>query len=743
MKAETEKNPFKGLLPYEPADSDAYVIDDEVAETFLRKLFEDQFVALVGKPGIGKTSFLNCIFNKKQSEVIKGHEGWSIVHVRPGICPIRNLALSLSWSRLNFGKHDKDRLFAKDKLPNHFVEEATELMISEADGFIELFNKYEVRRDTKIIVVIDPLDDLFMLSEVMQPVGRLTAEEHIATFINLLATFSQRCEELPVYVVVSLSTNFTEKIEQYPKFRHVIERYRFAFGPMDIQKAPDIVNRIMPKECQTSDEYESFRQTIIDDVNESLANKPEWLFFLQHAVHRTVNDWRENKKPLRDCYEDIGGVRDSIDNDTSRIYKRETGAYAARKLRIFDAVLSSVINPKGQFVPRTYGEVKAAASQELQGENSDENAENEIVKPFIHALSEKGIGFFEIVRSADASDRATLLNDESYLATSDAIVIRNDCITSKWYHVQRLAVIKSKQINEYEWYASQALSHKPGAQDYPVTLRSYALSDKSTLTEKDQAEFQIIESLQHTNDAWVRSNIDESRGDLASLEETKKYLKNGIEYWKEKNAAAEKKSSRKLLLRNRIAYVSVIALISLGIVFTARTHTKSKLDKMQSEYDCLAAQYHKAVSFYERMETMKLRTLALQDKVTYAVVLQLQNEVKRLHDEIDMMENTFSKEWYELYDVNLLSFATNHSKYKRQRDEQLVSWDGLMTSQLNSIRGSVVEFPAGRIKTVWPIKDIEYDLNSTVFRLDAETDTVFYCQCIHPDSDSPFSSETP
>ena len=101
-----KNNPFKGLASFETQDAVFYQGNENIKLLLLRQLADSNFVALLGDPGSGKTSFLNAkiIPTLKDEFIVKGIKDWKIAHLYPGINPIRSLARALA--QVNFIRSD-------------------------------------------------------------------------------------------------------------------------------------------------------------------------------------------------------------------------------------------------------------------------------------------------------------------------------------------------------------------------------------------------------------------------------------------------------------------------------------------------------------------------------------------------------------------------------------------------------------------------------------------------------------
>lgn len=654
-----QSNPVKGLLPYSTNDSASYYADETQAEKFFRQLHKNKFVVLTGNTGAGKTSFVNCIFSSKFKHISNIDDSWNIVHIRPGLNPIKNIGYFFSNSN-----------FSEDKLSNAFLEESTRLLMSDSNGIRELFEKYTIKPNTKLVLVIDPLDDLFLLNEVIIKSGEMTTSQHVDAFINLICTFEQQGKDFPVYTVVSFSNSFPEKVGQYPKFLDLMEKNKFLFRGITIDRAGEVIDEIVPESVKAAKDYVNFREKIKHDIEEEFENTPEWLFFLQHALKETINAWEKDKtQELYKCYLAIGGVKDSIIHHADRIYDNAIKQLPDKRFeRLYELLLRALIDSKGQFIPKYYSDV-VEISTRFYNEKKD-FFEEKMINPFIHQLAERELGFLEIIRSTEETERAVTLVDSKYITSSDVISIRNKCLISKWPRLEIFQNAKTKLISEYEWYSRFAHEKKElGMDNYPTTLQAYALADPKRDKTNDPAEFKTIDELFYLNEAWEESNFDRNRKGYASIADTKAYIKKGIDYWKEKARLEEKERRQKEKKRSLILYICCAVAILIILSFPFYKIMLNKQSDMETEFDCMTTETHRIRSYIDDLFIHKLMEYSKQNNVPVDTLKKMMILRRELQVILDSNFNKINKYNYELYGINEWQFTWEHKLWKERRNE--------------------------------------------------------------------------
>ncbi len=662
MNNKLQVNSIKGLLPYSSDDADFYDIDKNLIEIFFRQLNKSKFVVLSGNTGTGKTSFLNCIFDKKFSEISNVDDQWNIVNIRPGLNPVKSIPFFLSNSN-----------FSGDKLSNGFVEEMTNLLLSDSNGLFELFDTYKIKSGTKLLLVIDPLDDLFLLSKVMKTTALITAEQQIDTFINLLCTFEKYCREFPVYVVISFSNNFPENVGRYPKFLDLIERHKFLFRGLELEGVPLLMDQILPEEIRKLKEYTSFKEKIMHDLEQEFSNTVEWLLFLQHALKMTVSRFQEvtkcgGEEDLLECYDYIGGISKSFERHADAIYNESITCTEENFKSIYGLIFRSMMGYRGQFVAMPYRDVIEGAVRIYPDQK--EYLEEKYVRPFIKRMTKNELGFFEIIRSVEESDRAVVFADKTYLAGSDVICIRNKLLITRWRKLEEFQDAKVKLMYEYEWYSRLAWKHKEeGIDNFPTTVQAYALSNRNRDKSKDPEEFKVIDEIFSISESWAKPYYDKRIKGFASLEETKNYIRKAINYWIEKTFSEEKARLKKEKIKNRkVMTISGIIAAFFIVSFPFYRHMLKQLDDMKGEFDCLVTENNRIVSFIDSMQIAKLREHTQQDTVPYSVIDTLERSTNKLVRMLRAQGDSINRESYAIYGISEWKFMMNRSSWYARRD---------------------------------------------------------------------------
>jgi hypothetical protein len=453
MEKDIEIHSIKGLFPYNSGESNTYLRDEDLLGSFFTKLEKDHFVVLSGDSGTGKTSFLNCAFDDQFKDISNINHESIVIYFRPGLNPFFAFANALS-----------SREFTNVKLSNNFIEETADLLLQNVNGLAELFNKYPIIPGKRVYIVIDPFDDVFTYKDVMQLASNKSANQHVEAFINLLCYFEKQCRKFPVYITLSFSNTFPDNINRFPKFIELIEKNKTSFKGYSIKNVDRILEKISSKDIKSISDYDQFVTEFKDDLLKHFSHKVEWLYDFQHTYRRTVEHLLESRiskkndsesKPENDeyssskakeslckSYRAIGGVRESFGKHADEIYSRYVDSIKDLKSkksgdlelddthkRIFEVLLRRMTNYEGEFVPTPYGEILELFSvYDVDLPNIRDN----YLSSFLLSLGEKELGFLEIIRSTNQTDRTRFLIDKEYISDNDVITVSNPCLVSLW-----------------------------------------------------------------------------------------------------------------------------------------------------------------------------------------------------------------------------------------------------------------------------------------------------------------------
>ena len=303
-----KNNPFKGLASFETQDAVFYQGNENIKLLLLRQLADSNFVALLGDPGSGKTSFLNAkiIPTLQDGFIIKGIKDWKIAHLYPGINPIRSLARALA--QVNF-----IRSASNEKIDPGLIEKFEKILKNNKYGIIEILEEHNLISNCNILLNIDRLDDLFHLKK--------RGEDSLE-----LDTFLTRIEEItnqtayPISIIVSMRSKRTYDLASYfPDRSMFIETINKNQINLPIFSFADLMSTL---DFFESKGYVIFDKDVKDHISTYYRAHPISLGEFQHTMRLSVEKSMKNGRSnisLEDI-EAVSGFKNSINIQLEDIF---------------------------------------------------------------------------------------------------------------------------------------------------------------------------------------------------------------------------------------------------------------------------------------------------------------------------------------------------------------------------------------------------------------------------------------
>lgn len=299
-------NPFPGLRPFTFEESHLFFGREQQIDEVVKKLAANRFVAVVGISGIGKSSFMYCgllpiLYNNYNTAF---SSDWKVAACRPGYNPIKNLAAAIA--DMNMSEEvDEERKADAITLNQVTLQEGPQ-------SLVKIFKKKYEEKPQNYLLFIDQFEELFRFSGADQ-----TEKKDTAAFVELI-TEAVKQVEIPIYIVITLRSDFVGDCSKYPQFTKLINDSQFLIPQMTREEKRLAVTG--PISVMGASIDGPLVEQILDDVGDS----PDALPIMQHALMRTWDYWKRTADSIDGInishYQSIGGMKKALSVHANEVY---------------------------------------------------------------------------------------------------------------------------------------------------------------------------------------------------------------------------------------------------------------------------------------------------------------------------------------------------------------------------------------------------------------------------------------
>jgi hypothetical protein len=296
--------PFVGLRPFAYGDRDYFFGRDDELDLLKQQVRQNRFVAVVGRPGCGKSSLVGAGL-RTRIEKDSDHR-WCWVETSPGNGPIRNLASALA--RLTGESGDLSEAWA-DRL---------ERLLSNSSFGIEealaSISAREVSAAGRVLLFVDQFEELFRFVDPRSQMSldRVTAAERrdeTTTFVRLLLT-ARNSLPLPIHVIVSMRADFIGHCAGFYGLPEAVSRSQFLVPGMTRDQREDVICK--PVQLAGGWIDPGLVQQALNDTNDDPAQLPSLQYAMmrcwERAYRRGMLEDARHPHLTMDDYVKVGGV---------------------------------------------------------------------------------------------------------------------------------------------------------------------------------------------------------------------------------------------------------------------------------------------------------------------------------------------------------------------------------------------------------------------------------------------------
>jgi WD40 repeat protein len=344
-------NPFPGLRPFAPEESDLFFGREKESDEVLKKLLQNRFVTVIGASGTGKSSLIYCgVLQKIKLMSGNDNKSWKFIMFRPGNDPFGNLGEVISENIRGAG------------LPEIQVETIMLDMHLDPDGIASTIRKYVSKGDQKILMVVDQFEELFRYST-MSAGG--TKSRETSEFVEKIVS-SVNSTGSGIYTIITMRSDFIGECAHYQGLTQLINNSNYLVPHMDRDNYKQAI------EGPVKYAGASIESKLVETILNHIGDRTDQLPVLQHALMRTWTYWQELDEPERALsstdYELVGTMSDAMSRHANEAFE-ELGSRGKEVCeKMFKTITEKGTDNKGVRHPSSVKTIKSVvqcSSKEL------------------------------------------------------------------------------------------------------------------------------------------------------------------------------------------------------------------------------------------------------------------------------------------------------------------------------------------------------------------------------------------
>jgi len=300
-------NPFPGLRPFAPEESDLFFGRENESREVLDKLLRNRFITVIGASGTGKSSLIYCGVLPQIRDYEKSDSSfWRIIMFRPGNDPFGNLGVSISEHLVETG--------LQKVAPESIVLD----MHLSPDGITNTISKYLITKNEKVLLVIDQFEELFRYSTLSAGGDKgAQAAGFVGKIVNAVNQTSSN-----IYTIITMRSDFIGECAHYQGLTQLINNSNYLVPHMNRDNYRQVIEGPVKYAGATIDK--NLVETILGDIGDRTDQLP----VLQHALMRTWTYWQELDDPGRALshtdYDSVGTMSDAMSRHANEAYEELT-----------------------------------------------------------------------------------------------------------------------------------------------------------------------------------------------------------------------------------------------------------------------------------------------------------------------------------------------------------------------------------------------------------------------------------
>lgn len=295
-------NPFPGLRPFRPDESDLFFGRENESREVLSRLARNRFITVIGASGSGKSSLIYCgVIPGLESVGNKQGGGWKVLNMRPGNDPLGNLAETFVAAT---GTGDQSE-----------QAEILESIRTGRTGLGTLIPMLKLGKDENLLLLIDQFEELFRYRGTRKE-GLLPGESR--KFVNLIVDAVNN-KEGNIHVIITMRSDFIGECAHFQGLTELINNSNYLIPHMSADNYRQAIVGPVAYAGATIEEE------MVDRLVNEIGEKTDQLPVLQHALMRTWDHWKRmgnTSKPIASTdYDSVGQMSEAMSRHANEAFE--------------------------------------------------------------------------------------------------------------------------------------------------------------------------------------------------------------------------------------------------------------------------------------------------------------------------------------------------------------------------------------------------------------------------------------
>ena len=414
-------NPFPGLRPFAPEESDLFFGREMESREVLQKLLTNRFITVIGASGTGKSSLIYCgVLPGIRDLGSKESAGWKMIMFRPGNDPFGNLGEAIAENITASG-------LQKTSIDNILLE-----MHLNQDGITSALKKFLIRGNEKMLIVVDQFEEIFRYSALGDGGSKGT---HATEFVEKLVRAVNQPESA-IYTIITMRSDFIGECAHYQGLTQLINNSNYLVPHMDRENYRQAIEG--PVKYAGATIEPRLVETILDDIGDRTDQLP----VLQHALMRTWTYWQELDEPNRPLsftdYDAVGTMSDAMSRHANEAFEE--------------------LDPRGREICEKMFKIITEKGTDNKGIRHPSGVN--IIKTIVHCTSEE---LFDVVEKFRIPSRSFLTPRQDVPLNEDSIIdLSHESLMRLWNRLREWVDDEAASVQMYMRLSEASAMYQQG-----------------------------------------------------------------------------------------------------------------------------------------------------------------------------------------------------------------------------------------------------------------------------------------